>query len=130
MAERNDHKFEFRANVIAGAARNEARYHRERIDHWTERRDQAKAKVASTISAKLIEQPMTGGMGYSVIADYGDREAWDELQLAQQKISTHRLAAERHESDAEVYGSQGERPYMLDAEDVHHFRLSGRKRED
>jgi len=37
---------------------------------------------------------------------------------------------ERFVSDAALYGTQGDRIYDLDAEDVAHFRLNGREREE
>jgi hypothetical protein len=125
LMERNEHKFDFSGSKIARAASMEAEYHRERLAHWHERHEVAKEKVEGTIGAKLAEHEVTGGTQLNVVVDYGDKEAWEELQLAHQKIKVRREAAERYDSDATVYGTQAGRNYQLDADDVQHFRLGG-----
>lgn len=129
MSERSTHKFQFSASAIAQAAKIEAEYHRERLAHWQERLSAAARRVEETISAKLVKTEVTGGERYSAYVDYGDREAWDELQTADGKIQEHRRALDRYETDARVYGTQGDHAYELDTDDVHHFRLGGQERE-
>lgn len=121
--ERGKHLFHFSARDVSRSAGIEADYHESRVAHWTERRDRALEVVKATISAKVVEHEVTNGTRASVEVDYGDRGAWDEYTLAFGKVDAHRQAAERYRTDEQVYGSQGERSYELDAEDVHHFRL-------
>jgi hypothetical protein len=127
---RTEHKFHFPADKIAASAKGEAEYHEDRVKHWQDRQAAALETVESTIGAKLVQQEVTGGMQFSVIIDYGDQEAYRELNLATQKIQTHRSLAERFRSDQALYGSQSGVSYELDADDVAHFRLGGAKRED
>lgn len=129
MSNRSEHRFEFKASEIAVAAKSEAEYHRARVAHWKERQDAAVGTVQGTISAKLTKQEVTGGQRWAATVDYGDFEAWQELQLAASKIEHHLQELDRYETDARVYSTQGERPYELDTSDVHHFRLGGQKRE-
>jgi hypothetical protein len=130
MSERATHTFEFPASVIATAARAEAEYHEERSRHWTTRADKALGVVRATIGAKVIEQEVTGGTRAAVVVEYGDLEAWREYELAFGKIASHRTLAERYRTDQRVYETQGSRPYALDTDDVHHFRLGGQGREE
>lgn len=129
MGNRSEHRFEFSAREIAAAATTEAGYHRTRIAHWTERQSAAVERVRETITAKLTKHEVTGGERWAATIDYGDPGAWEELNLAASKIETHRHALDRYETDARVYGTQGDRPYELDTDDVHHFRLGGQARE-
>ena len=64
------------------------------------------------------------------MVDYGDPAAYSRMGEAGRKIQEHRAAMERFVSDAALYGTQGDRIYDLDAEDVAHFRLNGREREE
>lgn len=130
MSERNTHKFQFQADVIAAAARTEAEYHTARVDHWQERADKAINIVRDSIGAKVVEHEVTSGSRYSVEVDYGDPAAWREFELASMKVRSHRASAERFRTDEQVYGTQGTTVFMLDTEDVHHFRLGGQPRED
>lgn len=130
MAERNKHLFQFQADRISEAAKEEAAYHEEREAHWRERAEKALVEVESTIGAKVVRQPVSGGEQVTIAVDYGDRAAWDEYLLADSKVKSHRAAAERYRTDERVYGSQGVTAYDLDADDVHHFRLGGEPRED
>lgn len=130
MSERSAHKFEFSARQIAEAAAAEAAYHEDRVEHWRERYETAAARVRKTVSAKVTETEATGGVKHlSVSIDYGDPEAWNEATLAHRKMQEHRTAADRYRTDERVYGTQRDRPYDLDTEDVHHFRLGGQERE-
>jgi hypothetical protein len=66
--------------------------------------------------------------GLHVYADTGDGVAFRQASEAYMKIVAHREAYQRYRSDAELYATQGERVYDLDADDVFHFRLNGRER--
>lgn len=131
MSERTRHKFTFEAEEIARSARDEADYHRDRLAHWTQRAEQALTRVRETIGAKVVTHAVTGGDEMaSIDVDYGDRSAWDEYQLAVVKTRAHRQAADRYETEARIYGTQVERTYELDTDDVDHFRLGGQARDE
>lgn len=131
MSERNSHKFQFSASAIARAATAEAEYHEGRVEHWRRRYEKAAERVRLTVGAKVSETEATGGVKHlSVSVDYGDPEAWAEASTAHRKMQEHRNAADRYRTDERVYGTQGDRAYDLDTEDVHHFRLGGQPRED
>jgi hypothetical protein len=127
---RKDHTFLFEADDIAQAAREEAAYHEDRVSHWRERKDKALIRVKETIGAKVTTFPVTGGERVDVVVDYGDQSAWTEFQLATTKEKTHKDAAERFRVDERVYGTQVDKSYELDTDDVKHFRLGGDPREE
>lgn len=129
MAERAKHLFEFKATDIAKAAREESRYHTERLLFWQKELAEATEIVEKTAKVTVKRQEHTGGWSPVVAVDYGDPAAYQRMQQAAQKIQSHRAAADRFESDGTLYGTQGDRYYELDAEDVAHFRLNGRERE-
>lgn len=128
MSERSNHRFQFTANAIAAAAEAEATYHEERAEHWRERAEKALVTVKNSISAKVVEHEVTGGKRATVQVNYGDRAAWNEYELAYGKTEQHRTDADRYRTDQQLYGTQGERTYELDTDDVHHFRLGGQDR--
>lgn len=127
---RLEHTFNFSAEIIAQAAREEAAYHKLRSAHWRERQQMALQTVETTIGAKIIQRPVTGGTEVDVIVDYGDPEAWREYQLSTRKVVEHEDAAEGFDVDGRTYGSQQGRMYDLDVGDVQHFRLGGESRPD
>jgi hypothetical protein len=127
---RTEHEFQFQSHSIAKAAKEEAEYHEERLRYWQDAYENAAEVVEATIGAKLVRQPITGGFQVSVVVDYGDKDAYDRMQQAFQKISDHRAAAERFRSDEKVYGTQNDRVYELSLDDVHYYRLGGGPRED
>ena len=121
---RNDHTFEFTADVIAEAARAKVDYHLERLEHWTNVFDEARDKVEATISAKLSTVPVTDGHEIRATVEYGDPEAWSNLTLAERKIRRHNEAVRDYRSDAVTYGTQGTRPYELALDDIRYFGLN------
>ena len=127
---REKHLFHFTAGKIAVAAHQEAEYHEGRLTYWQGEYDKAVVVVERTIGAKVEKQPITGGYTVAVVVNYGDPAAFRRMQDAFAKIASHRAAAERFRSDYALYGSQDNRSYELDAEDVHHFRLGGEPREE
>lgn len=129
MSERTNHKFEFTAKVIAATAAREAEYHERRHRHWERRRGEALERVKETIGAEVVEHETTGGRQASVVVKYGDPAAWKDYQLAYGKADSHRAEADRYRTDERVYGTQNDRAYDLDTDDVHHFRLGGQERE-
>jgi hypothetical protein len=130
MAERSKHLFQFTADKIAKCAKHEAVYHRERQTWWRQEYDKAVATVKATAKIEVRVYPVTGGDRADLNIDYGDVAAYKRMQEAWDKLCQHRKAAEAFATDAEVYGSQGERVYELDAADVLHYRLGGGTREE
>lgn len=124
MTERNKHLFRFKASEIAAAAEREANYHNERAEYWQNELDEATARVMETSSIKLEKQAVTGGYHPVVTVDYGDPQAYARMQEAWRKHFSHIEEADEFTSDATVYGTQGDREYELDIDDVHYYRLS------
>jgi hypothetical protein len=127
---RSEHSFHFQADKIAEAAEKEAAHHREREKYWKDEYEKSVARVEETVSAKVARQKVTGGERATVVVDYGDPEAFARMGQAFDKAQRHRADAERYESDAAVYGSQGGTIYELSVEDVHYFRLGGRPEDE
>lgn len=130
MSHRAEHRFQFEACEIAEAAAEEAVYHDTRAKYWQEEQDKAVELLRATAKVEFIERHVTGGKEIDVAVDYGDGDLYAQMRRAYSKARTHREAAERFRSDAEVYGTQGERIYELDLDDVHHFRLHNGEREE
>lgn len=127
---RKEHLFLFSASDIAKAAAAEAEYHEERKAYWEKEYDAAVAIVEKTAGAKVQKQAVTDGYRVDVVIDYGDPAAYRRMQESFSKINSHREDAERFRTDERVYGSQSDRLYELDSDDVRHFRLGGEPRED
>lgn len=130
MSERTKHIFEFSAKKIAEAASGEAAYHADRADFWMAEYTKAVAILKKTAKVEFRHYAVTGGERVDLAVDYGDVASYSRMQEAWGKIQSHRQAAERFRMDAVTYGSQGERPYTLDASDVLYYRLGGGSRED
>jgi len=124
MTERSKHLFRFKASEIAAAATREAEYHEERAEYWRSELDDATDRVMETASIKLEKQAITGGYHPTVVVDYGDPAAYQRMQEAFRKEHSHKEEAEEFRSDSIVYGTQGDREYELDIDDVHYYRLS------
>ncbi len=130
MSERTKHLFQFRASIIANAAKAEAEYHQTRLVYWRTELEKATAAVEATACVKVSRLPITGGWRPEVVVNYGDPSAYTRMQEAAAKINIHEKAAERYTSDASLYATQDGRNYELDADDVAHFRLNGRPRDE
>ena len=127
---RNEHEFQFSASEISDAAADEADYHEKRIAYWEDEYEKAIATVEATASVEVKRRDITGGQTVDVVVNYGDYDAYLQMQRAFKKIATHRDALERFQSDEQVYATQGDRVYELSLEDVHYYRLGGGPRED
>jgi hypothetical protein len=130
VAERAKHIFEFQANVIGAAAEGEALYHRARARYWREELEKATFRVSETAGVRVERVEHTGGWSPQVVVNYGDPAAYARMTESARKIQEHDKAAERFESDRVLYNTQAQRIYPLDGEDVAHFRLNGRAREE
>lgn len=130
MSKRQEHTFQFTAQQIALAAREEAAYHRSRQAYWERELEAATNRVKETAGVKIEKQPITGGWRPHVAVDLGDSAAYSRMQDAFAKVESHREQAEEFETDTGVYGTQGDRVYELATSDVHHYRLGGGRRED
>jgi 2-iminoacetate synthase ThiH len=127
---REKHLFELPADKIAAGAKAEAEYHRKREAYWKEEYAASLEIVKNTASLEVKEVSVTGGVRAQVSVKYGDPAAYSRMDEAFGKIARHREAAERFETDAKTYGTQGGRMYELDTADVHYYRLGGGPREE
>lgn len=130
MTERAKHLFQFAAHEIANAAKAEGDYHAERVAYWKAELETATEHVKATARVKVDKIQVTGGWQPEVTVDYGDPAAFAQMHRASSRIQRHQTERDRFRSDAELYGTQHDRVYELDAEDVAHFRLNGREREE
>jgi len=130
VTERAKHLFEFSAELIALAAQSEACYHAARVTWWRSALEEATKRVEATASVSVKRVEITGGWRPELVVDHGDIAAYHRMSEAARKIQDHLAKEERFVSDAKLYGTQGARPYSLDGEDVAHFRLNGRAREE
>jgi hypothetical protein len=120
----SNHEFEFTARMIATAASEKAKYHREREIFWKSEYDDAVNIVENTIGAKVVRQPVTNGYTVEVAIDYGDKSAYTHMRRSFDKLNEHIEKAETYESDAYVYGSMpAHRVYSLSRADVEYFGL-------
>jgi len=129
MSERGKHLFQFHASKIANAASEEAQYHEARIRYWTGELETSTKRVEETAGVRVQRVEVTGGWQPSVVVNYGDPSAYARMGESARKIQEHHKARERYLSDAALYFTQ-DRVYELDADDVAHFRLNGRAREE
>jgi 3-keto-L-gulonate-6-phosphate decarboxylase len=127
---REKHLFQFNAKAIADAAALEAKYHRDRERYWKQEQADSLKIVQKTAKIVVKEVAVSGGTRPEVTLDYGDASAQIRMNEAFYKAANHRQAAERFETDAKVYGTQGERVYELETADVHYYRLGGGAREE
>ena len=125
---RDKHEFQFTATAIAGAAAREAEYHRAREEYWRNEYRKATETVKATASVEVKTYPVTGGERADVVVNYGDPSAYKRMTEGFQKAGAHRQDAERYETEARIYGTQGDRVYELSGTDVHYFRLGGEER--
>jgi len=120
----SEHTFEFQSYTIADAAQREAEYHERRASYWQMEYDDAVGIVESTIGAKVAKHAITGGYTVEVVIDYGDPDAYHQMQRAFKKLHDHKEAARELRSKEELYRTQVSRTYELDSADVHYFNLS------
>lgn len=129
MSKRSERSFQFAAQAIEEAASQEAAYHEARETFWREAQEEAATLVLESARVELTRHTVTGGERLGVTIKYGEPFAEMRMSEAFEKAERHRLAAERYRTDQRVYGSQGDRTYELDSDDVHHFRLGGQERD-
>ena len=86
MAERAKHLFLFKANQIADAAKEEAKYHAVRAGWWKIEFDKSLEVVKSTAKIIVREFGITGGTRVDLVIDYGDTSALSRMQEAAEKI--------------------------------------------
>jgi hypothetical protein len=126
---RSEHRFECTAALIAAAANGEADYHAEREGFWRREMVAASDIVRATAGVRVELVPITGGHRPEVTVFYGDPAAYARMQEAHRKAEEHMKAKDRYLFDANVYGSQSsDKVYLLDADDIHYFRLGGEPR--
>lgn len=123
---RNGHEFQFNGKQIADAATVERDYHRERLAWWQAEQEKATA-LAKEKGVETREYDVTGGKRVDIILD---PNVQTRLTECSNKIYAHRMAADRFQIEAAAYGTQTERVYQLDPDDVIYFRLAGGARAD
>ena len=122
---RSTHTFQFTGEQISKAAEAEYVYHDDRADWWEE------AYATAIVDAKakgvqIREYDVTGGKRADIIIDPSVQGRVTESQMKRQ---SHRKRADDFQIEAATYGSQSDRMYELDGDDVMHFRLAGGERE-
>lgn len=125
MAERSKHLFQFTAAQIAAAAQECVEHHRVRLHWWSVERETALAEVKSGATVRIYEYPVSGGgMRTQLSVDSAHIGRVNECET---KRDEHRKAIEEYQVRSALYGTQGDRTYELDGEDVAFFRLAGQK---
>lgn len=123
---RQNHRFQYRGDAIAAAAKKEADYHRGRLSFWQEAQNAA-IETAKAKGIEVREHDITGGKRAEMVLDPVLQKRMDECAT---KIDTHRRKCERYDIEAAAYGARAEMAYDLDADDVVYFRLAGGAREE
>jgi len=121
---RNGHTFQFSGTLIGSAATAEHKYHTERVTYWKAEQEKAITQ-ARAAGIEIREQDVTGGKRVDVVIDptVGIR-----LQECANKIASHQQAADRFQIEAAAYGTQPDRSYELEPDDIIYFRLAGGQR--
>lgn len=118
---RDKHVFQFTGAKISQAAKEEVKYHLERLAFWIEEHrvavEEAKAK-----GVELKEYPVTGGIHAEMVINPTLQARINECA---NKVRGHRLAAEKLSVEADAYGTQLDRVFDLHPDDVQYFRLAG-----
>jgi len=123
---RQEHLFQFTGKQISRAARTEHDYHIERMEWW--KIEQKKAiEATKEKGVEVREYDITGGKAVQVITD---PSLSMRLTDCANKLNSHRKAADDFKIQADCYGTQPERTYELQPDDVIYFRLAGGPREE
>lgn len=136
MSDKPNHKFFFKASVIAKKAKEESEYHRERVEFWKGERIKMAVIVQKTAKVKVDWEEAderarrSGWHRDSIFIVYEDQKAYERFRLADSKVVKHQDTYEKHATVAELYGSQEDREYELTLSEVNDFRLGGEPRED
>ncbi len=123
---RSEHTFQFTGKQISEAAYSEYLYHQSRLDYWIEEQEKAIVKAKAS-GVDVREYDVTGGKQVNIVVD---PEVNSRLQICAQKINSHRSSADKFKIEAAAYGTQAERVYECQPDDVIYFRLAGGVRDD
>jgi hypothetical protein len=123
---RQEHLFQFTGTQISEAAAAEHDYHGGRVAFWKKEQDRL-TEEAKKSGIKVDEVQVTGG---KQVRMYVDGTIDSKLSLAGSKINAHQKAADDFQIQAACYGTQPERTYELQPDDVIYFRLAGGPREE
>jgi hypothetical protein len=126
MSKRASHLFQFAGKRISTAAERESEYHAERLKFWTAEHRQAIDK-ARAAGLEVHEYPVTGGVRAEMVVD---PTLQGRINECANKIHLHRKMADQLQIESACYGTQPERMYELEPDDVVYFRLAGGPRED
>lgn len=122
MTKRTDHTFQFTGLQISQAAKNEAEHRLARAAWWDAEYTKAVAK-ARELGVQVEEYDVTGGKRAQIVIN---TEVQTRITEAMNKRNDHQKQAERLLIAAQSYGTQKDRAYELDAEDIQFFRLVGK----
>jgi hypothetical protein len=125
MSKRKEHMFQFTGAKIAGAAAEEAIYHAKRATWWNDEYEKA-AVEAKAKGVEVKHYAVTGGTRAQVVFDPTLQGRLDETYS---KRAQHQRESDQFKIEAAAYGTQADRVYELDTEDVMHFRLAGGERD-
>lgn len=131
MSKRSTHLFQFTGKQISDAAQLEHAYHEVRAGWWKDEQqamiDRAKA-IGTTVN--VSEWQHSGGKGVAVSASNPELDKINtRLQECGTKIASHQKSADTFRIEADCYGTQPDRVYELEPDDVVYFRLAGGPRE-
>lgn len=118
---RGEHTFQFPGKAISESALAMAQYHERRIEWWKNEQQQA-IETAKAKGVEVRELPVTGGTRVDVVIDPSVQMRLNECAS---KINQHQAAADRFNIEALAYGTQPDRVYELQPDDVVYFRMVG-----
>ena len=123
---RDKHEFQFTGKQISEAADREAQYHRNRLQFWDQEKNVAVEAIKGA-GLQVRQYEVTGGMTTQVVFD---PTLQARLSQCESKIIIHKRAKDEYQIHAACYGTQPDRSYELNPDDVIYFRLAGGARED
>jgi len=123
---RTTHRFQFSGRQISDAATREAEQREERVAWWTTEYERAVVE-AKEAGVTVREYDVTGGKRAAIGIDTRLTARVDE---AYAKRRAHQEKADQYRIEAASYGTQPDRTYELDSDDVMHWRLAGGARDD
>lgn len=119
---RNEHLFQFSGKQISAAATAEYEYHLGRMRWWQAEHDKALEK-AKAAGFEVREYQISGGGKRAQLVV--DPTVDSRLSECGGKVAEHQKKADQFQIEAATYGTQPERAYELQPDDVLYFRLAG-----
>lgn len=119
MALREQLKFEFLGSDIAEACSQKVRYHKERLEWWTNEQEEAKAALKDA-AVEFEEYEYTNGVELRVGIDQAKKARYDRCRG---KIDAHRTNLEAYERWYRAFTVNPNYTFQLDWQDVTYFGL-------